>query len=83
MNTPQTLDEPISVEAQLSGERLRPQQITWRGQTYTVIYIGRQWAEESSTCVLVELHDGSRMEIRLLPNLRWRLRRYWPPIFAA
>jgi hypothetical protein len=83
MSTPQPLNDPISVEASLKGDRLQPQAITWRGQTHRVTAVGRQWSEGDNTHVLVELHDGSRMEIALGTNLTWHARRFWPATTAV
>lgn len=79
MSSPQFADSPIKVEAHMTDERIRPQTIIWGNQTYTVTVIGRQWSEEDGTHILIEVHDSSRMEIKLGNDLNWRLQRYWPP----
>ncbi len=83
MTHPQFLDDPVSVDASLRDGRLFPKTIHWREQDFVVTTIGRQWAEEGGNYVLVELHNGSRMEIKLLGDLSWRLCRYWPPVYAV
>ncbi len=83
MNSPQFLDDPISVEAHLSGKLLYPEALDWRGQTYAVVSVGRQWTEDNAPHVLIELHDGCRMEIKLLADLSWRLCSYWPPVYVV
>lgn len=83
MNSVQFPNEPLSVEAQIVNDRVYPQIITWRKKTCQVISVGRQWAEADGTHILVELHDGSRMEVQLGGDLAWRLTRYWPPVFMA
>ena len=80
---PQFVDEPVLVDALLSGGRVMPQTVTWREKSQVVLSVGRQWAAEDGTHVLVELYDGSRMELLLQANLRWVVRRYWPPVFAV
>jgi hypothetical protein len=83
MTHSQFLDDPVSVDANLRNNRLFPKTIRWREQDFVVTTIGRQWAEEGGNHVLVELHNGSRMEITLLGDLSWRLWRYWPPVYAV
>ena len=83
MSTAQFLNETVTVEASLKNDRLQPQAITWRGQTYRVTAVGRQWSEDDNTFVLVEIHDGSRMEIVLGANLTWQVRQFWPATTAA
>lgn len=76
----QILDDPISVEALMHNESLQPQNISWRQQTYTVIGLGRQWVGTDGKHILVENHDGSRMELVYNLELGWRLHRYWAAI---
>jgi len=83
MTIPQILDSPIQVEAQMTGQQIQPQTITWRQQTQAVIATGRQWTEADGRHILVEVLDGSRMEIRLGTDLSWRLLRYWPGVTQA
>ena len=83
MTYPQFLDDPVSVDANLRDGKLFPQTIRWREQDFLVTGVGRQWAEDGNNHVLVELRNGSRMEIKLLGNLSWRLCRYWPPVYAV
>jgi len=78
MNTPIFPDASIKVEARMIAGQLQPQTIVWQQQTYTVMAIGRQWSAEDGAHLLLELHDQSRMEIRLGNNLTWRLLRHWP-----
>jgi len=78
MSNPQLLNEPIIVKALLNGEQLYPETVRWQNRSYQVISIGRQWLDEQGTHVLLEVHDGSRMEVVLGHNLAWRLRYYWP-----
>ena len=80
---PQFVEEPVAVEALLSDGRVTPQQVTWRGRTQLVLSVGRQWQEADGRHVLVELYDGSRMELLLQTDLQWVMRRYWPPVFAV
>ena len=77
------LDIPIQVEAHIQNDRLQPQRISWRQQTYSVIGLGRQWAEADGKHILVETHDGSRMEILYTLDFNWRLQRYWPALSQA
>ncbi len=83
MNALQFVDDKIIVNATLDKGRLNPKTVTWQDKTYTVISVGRQWSKGDTTHVLVELHTGSRMEIKMTPNFIWRLQRYWPAIFAV
>lgn len=77
------LNEAITVTAHMLPEQIQPQTITWRKQNYTVTSIGRQWQGEDGRHILVEVHDGSRMEIRLGADIRWYLERYWPATMMA
>jgi len=79
----QFLDDPVLVNATLRNSQLFPKTVYWREQEFVVTNIGRQWTEEETHHVLVELHNGSRMEIKLLKNLSWQLCRYWPPVYAV
>ena len=72
------IDAPVKVEANLVEGQVKPQSITWQGRLYQVIGVGRQWAAQDGIHLLVELHDQSRMEICLGPDLNWQLCRYWP-----
>lgn len=83
MNTPNFVDAPIRVEAKMTDQQLRPQTIVWQGRKYAVIAIGRQWTAEDGTHVLLEVHDGSRMEVQLGNDLNWRLLRHWPATTTA
>ena len=78
MNTSEFLEAPIKVEAKMSDGQLQPHSVVWQGRQYTVITVGRQWAAQDGTHILIEVHDGSRMEIQLGNDLNWRLLRYWP-----
>lgn len=77
MNAPVFVDESISVEASLAGDALHPRQISWNGQTYHVVSVGRQWEEAGLKHILVEVADGSRMDLILYTDLTWQLHRYW------
>ena len=83
MLTIEQLDLPIQVEAQISDQTLHLQSITWKNQVYAVIGQGRQWSSSEGKHVLVELHDGSRMEVRCGQDFAWRLLRYWPPAITV
>ena len=80
MNSPQFPDTPIKVDAKMTNGHLEPQTVTWDKNQYTVVTIGRQWTDKDGTHILIEVHDGSRMEIKLDHTLNWRLQRYWPTI---
>ena len=83
MIPPQIIDETITVDANLGGGKIRPHSLTWRKKKYTIISVGRQWLEADLRHILIELHDGSRMEIMMYTNLTWQLHRYWPSIQMA
>jgi hypothetical protein len=83
MHKSQPIDAPVEVEANLADGKVNPQSVTWLGQQYQVIGVGRQWQAENGTHVLIELHDQSRMEVCLGQNLRWQLCRYWPATAVA
>jgi hypothetical protein len=78
MSESQPVDVSINVDSKMSEGKLQPQTVTWRGRRFQVIGVGRQWADNHGTYILVELHDHSRMEIRLGYDLNWQLCRYWP-----
>ncbi len=77
MNLPQRLNDAIVVEGNLRGELVFPKKITWREKQYQVISVGRQWSESDITHILLEVDDGSRMEITYATKKAWRLLRYW------
>lgn len=79
----QFLDEPIFVEAHLVNEALYPQRIVWRETPYVVISVGRQWRDEDSTHILVELETGGRMDVAVNGAFKWRVCRYWPPVYQV
>ena len=83
MNKLQFINEPIRVKATMDDGYFHPQKITWREQIYTVVTVGRQWATDDGTHILVEVHDGSRMEVRLDCGFRWNLDKYWANVLIA
>ena len=83
MNGSQILNIPITVEAKMSGRHIQPQRIIWNNRQYRVIGLGRQWADEEGRHILVEVHDGGRMEIRLGNDSDWVLTRHWPATTAV
>ena len=84
MNLPQHLNDPISVEGNLRNEALFPKKITWQKKHYQVISVGRQWSEGDKTHILLELDDGSRMEVTYAATRAWLVTRYWrPPAMAG
>jgi len=44
-----------------------------------VISVGRQWSEGDKTHILLELDDGSRMEVTYVATRAWQVTRYWAP----
>jgi len=77
MNLPQWLNDSIFVEGNLRGELIFPKKITWHEKQYSVISVGRQWSENDATHILLEIDDGSRMEVIYTSKRAWRLVRYW------
>jgi len=84
MNPQEWLNDTIFVEGNMRGELLFPKKITWREKQYHVISVGRQWDEGDMTHILLEIDDGSRMEVTYASKRAWRLVRYWasPPMMA-
>ncbi len=77
------LNNTIFVEGGMRGEMLIPRKIMWRNKLFSVISVGRQWKEETETHLLVELHDGSRLEVIFSNERGWRAVRYWSPPMVA
>ncbi|GAB4440496.1 MAG: hypothetical protein Kow0031_22430 [Anaerolineae bacterium] len=64
--------------------RISPQQLVLRGQSVSIVSVGRQWQSESGRHVLVEAGDGARYELLLSQaELVWRIKRMWPLELAA
>jgi hypothetical protein len=60
------------------------QQVTWQGQSYRVIGLGRQWDEPDGRHVLAEMVGGMRLELQLRhEDLTWRVKRVWRAPAAA
>ena len=78
-------DETIAVTASFDqAGQIRPASLTWRGQDYPLISVGRQWDAEDGRHVLVEAARGDRFEIQLSrKDLLWRLKRSWPEELVA
>ena len=54
------------------------QSITWQEKLYTIVAVGRQWADEMGRHVLAEGADGTRFEIELTrDDLLWRVKKVW------
>ena len=72
-------DDPITVDGSVKSDgELDVDQLTWQGQTYTIISIGRQWDTETGRHVLVEAAGNTRFEVALeRSSLSWRLKRVW------
>ena len=85
-NTAQGLEkEPVQVSATTHGAALRPSELQWRGQTWVVVSVGRQWVADTDNLrhILVELHDGTRLELTVDAALNWYVQRTWPPQMMA
>lgn len=85
MSTMEIYDEPVEVTALMTGQnQLRPQELVWREQTYTLVSVGRQWDEDDGRFILTEAADGTRFELQLRrEDFTWRLKKVWPPLMVA
>ena len=85
MSMSQSLNTKVTVTASIDQDgHTRPRTILLRGQTLTVIAIGRQWETEEGRYVLVEMGNGTRYELLLSRReLTWRIKRAWPITLAA
>lgn len=71
--------EPVVVEAVRHGERWRVEAVWWQRRRHPVAGQGRQTDHaDGSTTVMVELTDGTRLELRVDVEAGvWRLLRVW------
>jgi hypothetical protein len=77
---PEFPNEPARVTAHFAaGGSVEPQVMQWRGRTWTIVALGRQWLADGNRHVLVETAGGARFELELRSDgLSWWVRRYWP-----
>lgn len=85
MSMMEMYDDPVEVTALMTGHnQLRPQELVWRGQSYALVSVGRQWDEDEGRFILTEAADGARFELQLRrEDFTWRLRKVWPPMLMA
>jgi hypothetical protein len=84
MNT-EFFDDPIRVTCSIDEQgHLTLQNLTWRGQPYSIVSVGRQWDEEDGRHVMAEAAEGTRFELQLgRKDLIWRVKKVWrPQLFA-
>jgi hypothetical protein len=77
--------EPVSITGGMTAQgEVSISDVTWRGQRYPIVALGRQWTEEDGRHVLVEAVGGARFELQLhREELTWYVRRVWRTAAAA
>lgn len=72
-------DDVITVTAAIAFDgQTSPKTLTWQGDQYQVITVGRQWESEDGRHILIEVAGGDRFELQLSrADLLWRLKRAW------
>lgn len=79
MENPEFCNDPVQVTGTIDDQgQVNLQSLTWRGQWYSIVALGRQWSEEDGRHVMAEAADGTRFELQLSRlELIWYVRRVW------
>jgi hypothetical protein len=85
MENPEFCNDPVQVTGTIDDQgQVNLQSLTWRGQRYSIVALGRQWSEEDGRHVMAEAADGTRFELQLSRlELIWYVRRVWEGWMAA
>jgi hypothetical protein len=72
-------NDPVSLTCSFDEHgQINLQSITWQKRVYTVVGVGRQWADETGRHVMAEGADNTRFEIELSrADLFWRVKKVW------
>lgn len=79
MENPEFYNDPVQVTGTMNDQgQVNLQSLTWRGERYTIVALGRQWLEADGRHVMAEAADRTRFELQLSrQELIWYVRRVW------
>jgi len=85
MTKPKLVNEPVAVTVAVNPQgEVTPHSLTWQGQPFIIVGVGRQWEEPAGRSVLVETADNRRFELQLRrDDLIWYARRIWQAEFMV